>query len=1070
MYRQQLTILRKEFLASAAATLLLLAGAANVQAATVIVDGSDLFGGGWTNPADAASGSGNVQQSLFDGTVYQQTNMNVTGAVSIKAGDYAGATLTADTTMTFDTSLNLPAKLNVAAGVNVSFAGTTGSVLTITQTAGLNSGSTITVDSGTLKFQTAAPTTSTDMYGNQYANTVINENGTLWMDQQRGANRNYGKLTINGGTLIVSRQLIMFGCGNGTSGGITEMSGNAQIQIASSGDLRFFGEKSAVSTSLNITGTNANARITGYNGTKGTLHLNNAANDTDFYMGNYVFNVVDVFSKLTIDVNMIGEVGTTGNVARGGITKAGEGTLVISGSDNKIAGATIIKAGTLELTDGAKLYNCPIADSSAAFTAFVAAYKAGTTPNYDTYYKSSMVVIGTGANSTAVLRVSNIMTALGDLPTARRSIILDGGTLSISGASQSMSRNFTVGTNGGTVIMEKAGETLTIVSNTTNGYYEEMYGNLTYGGAGNIYVDENSGNNDWIANTGSITKVGSGTLTLAGLNQYTGSTTVNEGTLKLTGTLYNLIPNVPAGLTMVDTTIRVGKTTQTDGTVSQGTFEITTFGALQLGNLNVAGSAFVIDGGRLVVAGNSQTARAFTMTTNGGTIEMAKEGQTLTVNQNIVPEQDAGGSPVNFQGNTIEVGGAGNITMGAGFQIKAMNGTLLKTGSGTFTTTFLADGMSGMDIIVREGTFVVAGNRNESANWANSITIEEGAVMTVNQPRALGRHTDDFTMKTGSTLNVNNGVFMPANNRDFVTEGTAAINIAGQFNSINTTIKVQAGTDATGVAVNGNVNISGNGTLNISSDQKKLGFNVVGAKDRLTVDAKFTQDDKTAGYVATKSGDGIMVQNWVSGSNYAGVFNVNAGTYAASGAVTAQNLNVNGGTGYIADGGSAAGNVYVAAPAAFSAGYTAANDGRILNSVGEIDVNGNMRIAGRLIVDVVEGQKDVINVGGTITLDDTFKFVVNVDAYDSYAGWTDVSVLDGEYDAQTLDMLQGMLEDGTLLEHFETNAGSLTMLLDENGNPVLADLNAIPEPAAWTLLLLGIAGLGFVRKRNALKK
>ena len=42
-------------------------------------------------------------------------------------------------------------------------------------------------------------------------------------------------------------------------------------------------------------------------------------------------------------------------------------------------------------------------------------------------------------------------------------------------------------------------------------------------------------------NTASITKLGNGTLVLAGANTYTGNTTVSAGTLEITGTLEFLL-------------------------------------------------------------------------------------------------------------------------------------------------------------------------------------------------------------------------------------------------------------------------------------------------------------------------------------------------------------------------------------------------------------------------------------------------------------------------------------------------------------------------------------------------
>lgn len=153
-------------------------------------------------------------------------------------------------------------------------------------------------------------------------------------------------------------------------------------------------------------------------------------------------------------------------------------------------------------------------------------------------------------------------------------------------------------------------------------------------------------------------------------------------------------------------------------------------------------------------------------------------------------------------------------------------------------------------------------------------------------------------------------------------------------------------------------------------------------------------------------------------------------------------------------------------PAQFQVGYNAQEDSTILNQVGVIDVNGNVRVDGRLVVNIKNGQVDVINVEGEIGLGENFKFVVMVDSYDDYVGMLNASILNGEFDEETMAMLETMMENGELQSHLETEAGDIRLMLSPEGVLGLNDAAMVPEPATWTMLLLGLMGLCYFRKRK----
>jgi autotransporter-associated beta strand protein len=181
--------------------------------------------------------------------------------------------------------------------------------------------------------------------------------------------------------------------------------------------------------------------------------------------------------------------GLTG--AKGAITKAGTGTVVLSGS-NTYAGTTTVNEGALNLRSSTAL---------------------GSTAG------------GTTVNSGSEIQLQGGIAIGGELLT------LNGTGASGSGALRNMSGN---NSWAGNIVLASSSLIQTLFGQLT------LSGILSNGGNGSDFQFDGAGNTlvlGSITNNADVIKNGTGLLTLQGANTYTGGTFVNGGTLLLTGSL-----------------------------------------------------------------------------------------------------------------------------------------------------------------------------------------------------------------------------------------------------------------------------------------------------------------------------------------------------------------------------------------------------------------------------------------------------------------------------------------------------------------------------------------------------
>jgi autotransporter-associated beta strand protein/T5SS/PEP-CTERM-associated repeat protein len=664
-------------------------------------------------------------------------------------------------------------KLQVGTGLFIGGVGTA-PVGPATGVANINTLGSITVNNNLVVGEGNAPGGTLNIDSGTISLTV----GEMWVGN---GSTGVGKVNMSNGTINVTNNwsAIGRGGGNGTvimTGGTINKAGGGQFLVGtdpgSNGLLEIRGGLVSVTSGQtaigdrNNTGAAPGTPNTGLGtlrfpaGSTGTLTANGAelvvgrfrdsvggaglleihsATATVNTPGNRQFWVGDGNSTCrgtltmtlgTINANdwiAVGRNGATGvaNISGGTINKTGGGSVAIG------AGATNSN-GTLNMSGG--LFNI------AAGTLFLA--EAGTTPQGTLNFTGGEIRVGT-------FNIGNSGTGTGKAN-------LDGGTLrvqTIVGGAGTANADFN-----GTQIIATANNA-NFISNIDNAYIE----------AGNLRVDSANfaltSNQDLKVPTagasGGVVKTGSGSLTLTGLNTYTGATLVQAGTLNVT--------NTSSGGGAY--TMSAGTTLGVSQTVDTGVLNVST---LTMGAGSVLNVSFAD------VAGNPAAAAI-----NASTLALSG---TVTIN---VTDPDpalgtlklvsyAGGSAANFVLGTLPEGVVANLVDAAGvvsLDITRINsphwvgdGNPGDPGVWDTTTPNWEDFYTGSPTTFANGDPAFFEDFSENPTDFNvtlDVTVSPGSYgvtfdnindFTLTSPTGLGKisGTKGLTKKTAGTLTIGN--------------------------------------------------------------------------------------------------------------------------------------------------------------------------------------------------------------------------------------------------------------------------------------------------------------------------
>jgi fibronectin-binding autotransporter adhesin len=403
--------------------------------------------------------------------------------------------------------------------------------------------------------------------------------------------------------------------------------------------------------------------------------------------------------------------------AASGITKVGNGTLVLSGT-NTYTGGTTVSAGALVLASTAAAPaggTITVADAAGLGLA-VGGSGGFTTSDFLDLFAGTFPGVSLGANSTAGIdTTAGDATLTGDLAGVRGLAKFGANTLTVTG-DNSYSGATTV--FAGTLAIGDGGTSGTLPGNAA------VTGTLAFDRADDVTYSST------ISGTGAMVKRGAGTLTLTGASTYTGGTTVAAGTLAF-GT---------------------GGSTGTSGTVTVQSGATLRFDRNDTwGNQSTAATPIVtIDAGGTVQSNNFYTT-LINPVFNGGTLQ-ANDGvnanfPTFGLRGTVAVNATAGGSQITSSG----VGDFNTVAIG--------------TGSAGGTTTFnVADGAAAADL-------TVAAPLTNLGGVASNLVKSGAGTMAVT---AASRYTGTTTINAG-TLAIGTGGSLYATGAFF--GGTGATNV-----------------------------------------------------------------------------------------------------------------------------------------------------------------------------------------------------------------------------------------------------------------------------------------------------
>ena len=530
----------------------------------------------WAYDNSASGGSvivGRIQESVVDGT-HNRVTLSPLGSEAFTLGSVlANASGKTNSVLKTGTGTTILTATNTYTGGTTIANGTLafGNVAALNSSSALNLGVAGT-SSGTLLYTGADGDLTRDI------NILGNGSDTI-------RNSGSGLLTLSGTLTTTGSALVLDGGGNGITLSGSLVGGNLQTL----GKVSLGGNALPAGSSLTV---GADSQVALPTGNQTVVGLSNGSS-TSAIVGSSASTSSTLTVALTTGTNTFSGVlgGSTDAEKNLGLTKSGDGTLILAGSTpntftgvttvsggtlqlNKVnkdghviavGGALLIQGGTVEIAASGQLAGTTAITLSSGNLNFGAA--SGLTNSFGTFTNSGGTFV-TGANTLTGTGATvtwsggtNTISAGGTTSdphwviSGGTNTVNAGGTLEVASGTSTVGLYFggtasptvTLDSSSGTAGRILLNQNLTVDSTLTSGTAQILSGGS---GTNPGFIDLQGGPRTFDINNGSVatdmlvsaaitngglTKTGGGTLELTGTNAFGGNTLVSQGTLALSG-------------------------------------------------------------------------------------------------------------------------------------------------------------------------------------------------------------------------------------------------------------------------------------------------------------------------------------------------------------------------------------------------------------------------------------------------------------------------------------------------------------------------------------------------------
>ncbi|MGN7612430.1 autotransporter-associated beta strand repeat-containing protein [Magnetococcales bacterium HHB-1] len=554
----------------------------------------------------------------------------------------------------------------------------------------------------------------------------------------------------------------------------------------------------------------------------------------------------------TLTVNQEADAEFSGGISgSGSLIQQGSATLTLSGSNTFSGGATLTSGG-LTLSGGAALHDSGTVTINGGTFTLNSSESIGTISG-----SGGSIALG---SSTLTVDQGDDQTFSGDISGATGSLSKTGsGKLTLSGTN-SLGGTTTV-SSGTLSVTDSSGLGSSSISAAGGTTLEVTGSSATF--SNNLALSDNSGaviidvgSNEVsfsgnITETGSLNKVGDGTLTLSGTNSYSGTTTVSSGTLSISsdsplgsgaltlagGTTLNfsVTADVDNSITLSgDATVDVDSSSSAtlSGTITDnsGTYGLTKTGSgtLTLSGTNNSYTGLTdISAGSLIVGGR-------TAIDNSAAVSVGSDA-TFSLNNNEVISALSGEGDVSLGSNILTIEGSETTTFSG--NISGASGGLTLSGSGELTLSG-TNTYNGITEVFDAATLNVTGGSAIADDGAVIVGSSDTFVLqsdeTIGSLSGTGSvNLSSFTLTTGDSSNTTFSGVMSGSG-GLIKQGSGDFTLSGS-NSYSGDTTISAGT----LIVSGGsvlddaaiVTVESTGTLQLSSSENIGGITGSGAVD-----------------------------------------------------------------------------------------------------------------------------------------------------------------------------------------------------------------------------------------------